>query len=53
MTMSICAWLAAIMTAALAAGTIAIALPNSAADELDRASAVEAIFFSVMPGDSR
>lgn len=37
-------WLASIAIATLAAGIIAIALPNSAADELNRASAAQAIF---------
>jgi hypothetical protein len=51
-TMSLCAWLASIITATLAACTIVLALPNSAADELDRASAVGAMVVSVIPTGS-
>ena len=50
--MSLCAWLASIITATLAACTIVLALPNSAADELDRASAVGAMVVSVIPTGS-
>jgi hypothetical protein len=39
-------WLAAIVVAALAALTIAIALPNTPDEELNRASAAQAIVVS-------
>jgi hypothetical protein len=44
MLMYLCAWVASIFIATLATCIITMALPNSPADELDRAVAAQAIF---------